>query len=146
MNLGFMNIIFSFIKTLGSILAWQGRRHKHEGGLSSVRLICCSLDMLTLQCAQTWESWLHNLWQCGTVFTLSPGCFFFFSFFCFNDRDSLNNIFQGSSGLCLSNTEDNFLCIIHLTWVLNGGECDTGHGEIKIFLKILIHINFMFET
>lgn len=27
MSLGFVNIIFSFIKTLDSILAWQGRYH-----------------------------------------------------------------------------------------------------------------------
>lgn len=48
MSLGFVNIIFSFIKTLGSILAWQGRYHKHEGGFSSMQLICCTPDRLTL--------------------------------------------------------------------------------------------------
>ena len=47
MSLGFVNIIFSFIKTLDSIFAWQGR-YLHEGGFSSVQLICFTLDMLIL--------------------------------------------------------------------------------------------------
>lgn len=47
MSLGFVNIIFSFIKTLDSILAWQGR-YLHEGGFSSVQTIYCTPDTLTL--------------------------------------------------------------------------------------------------
>ena len=47
MSFGVVNIIFSFIKTLDSILTWEGIYHDHEGGFPRVQLMHCTPDVLT---------------------------------------------------------------------------------------------------